>query len=151
MTRHANMLGWYLLGIGAIQGGMLAFLGEIPVYADPQAGVAMAVTFNDFAAQDEILFLLWSFAALRLLLFGALIVFQRRPLRSYLASEIMLGGPTALLIGQLLLDYPSGLARVLLWSIILVFAIYTVLPVTLALSLLQRGRVQGSPMTQKTA
>lgn len=142
MARRTSFLGWYLLALGAIQAGILAWLGRLPVYANPQAGIAMALRLGDISALDRILLLVWLFAAIRLLLLGALIVFKRRPLKSYLVTEIILASPTLVLIGQLLLGFPSGLARLLLLSIILVFIIYTAIPIMIAVSFFQRVSIQ---------
>ena len=138
-TIGVKYLGYYLLALGAVQMGGLA---RSPLFVDPQVGIVMALKLANFAAEEHIVFLLWLLAGLRLLFFGTLMVLEKRPLKSYIASEIILSGPTLVLIVRLIWDYPAGLARLLLISIVVVFIIYSALPVAAALILSRRHGAQ---------
>jgi hypothetical protein len=139
-NKSAMSLGCYLSALGVVQVDLVGWLGRLPqvlFLGDPQMGLGIAVIRAGFHNEDQILFMISLLAGLRLVLFGCLMIYGRRLLKSYIASEVIFSGPTLVVLVRLLFRGPLGHLGAYLFLIhCLAFFVYTVIPVTVAIVLL---------------
>jgi hypothetical protein len=129
-----RLLAGYLVALCLYQVGIYCWPGGPPFILDPRAGIPVLL-INRFSFDNKIIYPVeWSTAGWLVLMAGAL-WFQRKFVRLYLISEVLLAAPTAYYICVLAVrhggDFAPGFKDLLLT--IILFVGFSLVPVSLAL------------------
>jgi hypothetical protein len=143
-ARSDRLLAGYLFALCAYQIGIYCWPGGPPFILDPRAGIPVLL-INRFSFDNKVIYPVEWITAGWLILMATLIFFQRKFIKLYLASEIVLAAPTAYYICVLAVrhggDFAPGFKDLILT--IVLFVVFSLVPIALALrqiGLLRRSR-----------
>ncbi len=136
-----RLFGAYLFGLCIYQIGIYLWPGGPPFILDPRAGVPVLL-INHFSFDNKVIYPVEWITAAWLVLMAGMIFFRGQFLKTYVISEIVLAAPTAYYIGVLAIqhggDFAPGFKDLLLTTIL--FAVFSILPLGLALREIVRAR-----------
>ena len=132
--RPDRLLAGYLFALCAYQIGIYCWPGGPPFILDPRAGIPVLL-INRFSFDNKVIYPVEWITAGWLILMATLIFFQRKFIKLYLASEIVLAAPTAYYICVLAVrhggDFAPGFKDLILT--IVLFVVFSLVPIALAL------------------
>lgn len=138
-SRPQRLLGGYLFVLCIYQIGIYCWPSGPPFVLDPRAGIPVLL-INHFAFDNKVIFPVeWTTAA-GLVLAAAMIFFRGRFVKVYLIAEMILAAPTAYYIGVLAARHGGDFApaRIDLVVTSILFCGFSLVPISLAISILRR-------------
>jgi hypothetical protein len=132
--RPDRVLGGYLFALCLYQIGIYCWPGGPPFILDPRAGMPVLL-INRFSFDNKIIYPVEWTTAGWLILAAVMVCLQRKFIKIYLVSEIVLAAPTAYYICILAVrhggDFAPGFKDLILT--IVLFTIFSLSPIALAL------------------
>jgi hypothetical protein len=132
--RPDRVLGGYLFALCLYQIGIYCWPGGPPFILDPRAGMPVLL-INRFSFDNKIIYPVEWTTAGWLILAAVMVCLQRKFIKIYLVSEIVLAAPTAYYICILAVrhggDFAPGFKDLILT--IVLFTIFSLAPIALAL------------------
>jgi hypothetical protein len=132
--RPDRVLGGYLFALCLYQIGIYCWPGGPPFILDPRAGIPVLL-INRFSFDNKIIYPVEWTTAGWLILAAVMVCLQRKFIKIYLVSEIVLAAPTAYYICILAVrhggDFAPGFKDLILT--IVLFTIFSLAPIALAL------------------
>jgi hypothetical protein len=141
-SQPERLLGAYLFALCVYQIGIYCWPGGPPFVLDPRAGIPVLL-INHFSFDNKAIYPVEWISATWLVIAAAMIFFKGKFLRPYLIAEIVLAAPTAYYICVLAIRHGGDFAPAFkdLVLTVLLFLVYSVVPVVLAASrILARSR-----------
>ena len=138
-----RLLGSYLFALCLYQIGIYCWPGGPPFVLDPRAGIPVLL-INRFSFDNKVIYPVEWITATWLVIAATAIFFRGKLLRAYLFAEIVLAAPTAYYIAILAIQRGGHFApaRVDLAVTSLLFFVFSLIPISLAVWRLQAGNAQ---------
>jgi hypothetical protein len=132
-SNRERLLGSYLLALCVYQIGIYCWPSGPPFVLDPRAGIPILL-INRFSFDNKVIYPVEWITATWLVFAAVMIFFRARLLMTYLAVEIVLAAPTAYYICVLAIQRGGHFApaRVDLAVTVILFGLFSVIPVALA-------------------
>lgn len=132
--RPDHVLGGYLFALCLYQIGIYCWPGGPPFILDPRAGIPVLL-INRFSFDNKVIYPVEWTTAGWLILMALMVWLQRRFVKIYLVSEVILAAPTAYYICVLAVrhggDFAPGFNDLILT--IILFIIFSLAPIAMAL------------------
>jgi len=136
-------LGGYLFALCVYQIGIYCWPSGPPFVLDPRAGIPVLL-INHFSFDNKVIHPVEWITATWLVLVAAMIFFRGKWVFPYLLVELVLAAPTAYYVGVLAVRHGSDFAPAFIDLIItvLLFLVFSVIPVALAVSRILASRLK---------